>query len=64
MSVVESRETERREILGDMWTLDEMLAFLEDFVDLKIKHGKCSPEEREREIAFLMHVLWHRTRIN
>jgi hypothetical protein len=57
-------EHERRRILGALWTLDEMLAFIADLVDLKIKHGKCPAEDRESEIAYLMYVLWHRTRIN
>jgi hypothetical protein len=61
MSVVEMpMQPEKREILGNMWTVDEMLDFLGDVVDSKIKHGKCPAEEREMEITYLMHVLWHR----
>jgi hypothetical protein len=55
-------EAERRESLGDLWTLDEMLAFLEDVVEVKVKHRKCLADEREMELAFLMRVFWHRAR--
>jgi hypothetical protein len=61
MSVIEMpKEPEQRDVLGNKWTLDEMVSFLGDVVDSKIKYGKCPAEEREMEITYLMHLLWHR----
>jgi hypothetical protein len=65
MTIVEMpREPEQRYILDAAWTRDELLAFLEDLVDLKIKYGKCPADEREQDIAYLMYVLWHRHKSN
>jgi hypothetical protein len=62
MTVIEMpREPEKREVMGEVWTLDEMLGFLGDVADSKIKYGKCRAQDREIEIAFLMRLLWHRS---
>ena len=42
-----------------LFTLDEFLKFVQDLVDVEIKHGRLGEEQREMEVAVLM-KWWHR----